>query len=215
MKLLIELRLSDKICLKVIPNQKGKVIILVPVISKRYAECGDDPCFDIDNNILVWNKTAKAIEIKYTKKAEWTSDAMCLDELNIDTGLYYLNKSTRAFGIRYSYYGSSRVNPFNSESINLYYINNNQMVEVLNDFLLNNLNGETNGDCENGSYETSKSVFIISDKMTTKFNDITVKTKLKDYSLDEDCEKEIIKKESTKSSVLKFDEKQHKYVLKQ
>jgi alcohol dehydrogenase YqhD (iron-dependent ADH family) len=51
--------------------------------------------------------------------------------------------------------------------------------------------------------------------LATKFNDITVKTKLKDYSLDEDCEKEIIKKQSTKNSVLKFDEKQHKYVLKQ
>jgi hypothetical protein len=34
--------LSDKICLKVIPNQKEKIIILVPVISKRYVECGDD-----------------------------------------------------------------------------------------------------------------------------------------------------------------------------
>ncbi|WP_310377397.1 hypothetical protein [Flavobacterium sp.] len=207
--------LSDKICLKVIPNQKEKVIILIPIISKRYAECGDDPCFDIDNNILIWNKTTKKIETKYTKKAEWTSDAMYLSELNIDTGLYYLNKSTRAFGIRYSYSGSSRVNPFGSNSINLYYLKNNQIIEVLNDFNLNNLNGESNGDCANGSYESSKSVFIINDKLTTKLNDITVKTKLKDYSMDEDCEKEIIKKESTKTSVLKFDEKQHKYVLKQ
>ena len=207
--------LSDKICLKVMPNQKEKVIIIVPIISKRYVECGDDPCFDIDNNILVWNKATKAIETKYTKKAEWTSDAVYLSELKIDTGIYHLNKNTRAFGIRYSYYVSSRFNPFNSESINLYYIKNNQIVEVLNDFKLNNLNGETDGDCANSSYETSKSVFIISDKLTTKFNDIMVKTKLKEYSLDEDCEKEIIKKESTKTTVLKFDEKQHKYILKQ
>jgi hypothetical protein len=165
--------------------------------------------------ILVWNIATKSIEKKYTKKAEWTSDAMYLAELKIDTGLYYLNKSTRAFGIRYSYGGSSRVNPFGSDSINLYYFKNNQIVEVLNNFELERSNGENNGDCANSSYETSKSIFILSDKLTTKFNDIIVKTKFKDYTLDEDCEKEIIKKLSTKNSVLKFDEKQHKYVLKQ
>jgi len=205
--------LSEKICLKVIPNQKEKVIILLPVKRNLDPEC--DYCFDIDNNILIWNKSTKSIETKYTKKAEWTSDAMYLDELKIDTGLYYLNKSTRAFGIRYSYGGSSSVNPFGSNSINLYYFKNNQIIEVLNDFELEMYNGESSGGCANGSYETSKSVFIISDKLTTKFNDITIKTKFKDFTYDSDCEKEIIKKESTKNSVLKFDEKQHKYVLKQ
>ncbi|WP_269226781.1 hypothetical protein [Flavobacterium eburneipallidum] len=206
--------LSDKICLKVIPNQKEKVIILLPVKTNLDPEC--DYCFDIDNNILVWNKSTKSIETKYTKKSEWSSDAMYLDELKIDTGLYYLNKNTRAFGIRYHYSGSSRVNPFGSNSINLYYFKNNKIIEVLNDFELEKYNGDSggNGGCKDAWFETSKSVFIISDKLTTKFNDITVKTKLKDYSLDEDCEKEIIKKESTKNSILKFDEKQHKYVLK-
>lgn len=207
--------LSDKICLKVIPNQKGKVIILLPVKKNIDPEC--DYCFDIDNNILVWNKSTKAIETKYTKKAEWTSDAMYLAELNIDTGLYYLNKNTRAFGIRYSYSGSSRVNPFGSSSINLYYFKNSQIIEVLNNFELEKCFGDSGGisGCKDAWFETSKSVFIINNKLTTKFNDIIVKTKLKDYSLDEDCEKEIIKKESTKTSILKFDEKQHEYVLKQ
>lgn len=207
--------LSDKICLKVIPNQKEKVIIVVPVITNRDPEC--EECFDIDNNIVVWNKATKAIETKYSKKAEWTSDAMYLAELKIDTGLYYLNKSTRAFGIRYSYSGSSRVNPFGTESINLYYFRDNEVIEVLHNFELEKYNGDSGGNegCKDSWFTTSKSVFIISDKLTTKFNDVNVKTKLKDYSLDEDCEKEIIKKESTKNSVLKFDEKRHKYVLEQ
>lgn len=207
--------LSDKICLKVLPNQKEKVIILLPVITNRDPEC--EECFDIDNNIIVWNKATKSIETKYTKKSEWTSDAMYLAELKIDTGLYHLNKSTRAFGIRYSYNGSSRVNPFGSDSINLYYFRNNEIIEVLHDFELEKYRGDNGGNegCKDAWYETSKSVFIITDKLSTKFKDITVKTKFKDYTLDEDCEKEIIKKESTKNSILKFDEKQHKYVLKQ
>jgi len=205
--------LADKICLKVIPNQKEKVIIVVPVISKRYAECGDEPCWDIDNNIVVWNKITKSIESKYTRRNEWSSDAVFLDELKIDTGLYYLNKNTRAFGIRYSYGGSSNVNPFGSHSINLYYFKNKEIIEVLHDFELERLNGESSGGCANGSYETAKSVFIFSDKLTTKFNDITVKTKFKDYTYDADCYKEIIKKESTKLGILKYNEKQHKYLI--
>lgn len=204
--------LSDKICLKVIPNQKEKVIILLPVKTNLDPEC--DYCFDIDNNILVWNKYTKSIETKYTKKAEWSSDAMQFDELKIDTGLYYLNKSTRAFGVRYGYIVSSN-DPYGSVAINLYYLKNNRIVEVLNNFELEMYNGERGSDPCNASYETSKSVFIFSEKLSEKFNDISVKTKFKDYSTNSsDCEKEIIKKESTKNSVLKFDEKQHKYVLK-
>jgi hypothetical protein len=207
--------LSDKICLKVIPNQNKKVIIVIPVKTDHDPEC--DYCFNIDNNILVWNKSTKSFESKYIKKAEWFSDAMVFDELNIDTGLYYLNKDTRAFGIRYNYNGSSSVNPFGNNYINLYYFKNNQIIEVLNNFELENSFGDNGsiGGCKDAWFETSRSVFIISNKLTSKFNDITIKTKLKNYSLDSNCEKEIIKKESTKISVLKFDEKQHKYVLKQ
>lgn len=203
--------LVDKICLKALPNQNEKVIVVLPVISNRDAEC--DYCFDIDNNLLVYNKNTKSFESKYTKKAEWTSDALKFDEIKIDTGLYYLNKNTRAFGIRYSYSGSSSVNPFSSNSINLYCFKNNQIVEVLHDFELEKSNGENGGGCENASFEISKSVFVINTNLADKFNDIIVKMKFKDYSLDANCDKEIIKKQSSKQSVLRFDEKQKKYVL--
>lgn len=203
--------LRDKICLKAIPNQKDKVIILLPVKTNIDPEC--DYCFDIDNNILVWNKNTNSIETNYTKKAEWTSDAMRFSELKIDTGLYYLNKNTRAFGIRYSYSASSSVDLYTTEAINLYYFKNNKIIEVLHDFELEKFRGDNGGDCDKAKLEKSKSFFIISDKFTDKFNDITVKTKFKDYTYDADCDKEIIKKESTKSSILRFDEKLKKYVL--
>lgn len=203
--------LADKICLKVIPNQKEKVIILLPVKTNLDPEC--EECFDIDNNILVWNKSTNSFEANYTKKAEWTSDAMRFSELKIDTGLYYLNKNTRAFGVRYSYSGSSRVDLYGTESINLYYFINNKIIEVLHDFELEKFRGDNGGDCDKAKLEKSKSFFIISDKLTTKFNDITVKTKFKDYSLDADCDKEIIKKETTKLGILKYNEKQHKYLI--
>lgn len=205
--------LTEKICLKALPNQNEKVIVVLPVITNRDAEC--DYCFDIDNNLLVWDKNTNSIESKYIKKAEWTSDALKLDEIKIDTGLYYLNKNTRAFGIRYSYSGSSSVNPFGSNSINLYYLKNNQIVEVLHDFELEKSNGDNGGidGCKSAWFETSKSVFVINNKSTDKFNDIIVKTKFKDYSLDADCDKEIIRKQSTKQTVLRFDDKQKKYVL--
>lgn len=203
--------LADKICLKALPNQNEKVIVVLPVITNRDAEC--DYCFDIDNNILIWNKNSKSFESKYTEKAEWTSDALKFDEIKIDTGLYYLDKNTRAFGIRFSYSGSSRVNPFGSEAINLYCFKNNQIVEVLHDFELEFFRGESNGGCSNGFYETSKSVFEINNKSIDKFNDIIVKTKFKDFFYDDNCDKEIIKKQSSKQSILRFDDKQKKYVL--
>ena len=184
---------------------------LLPIISNRDNEC--DYCFDINNNILIYNKYSKVFEATYTKKSEWTSDALYLSSLKIDTVPYYLNENTRAFGLRYSFSGSSRVNPFENERINLYYIKNNQIFEVLNGFKLKNTNGENNGTCENASFETSKSVLVMSNKLVDKLNDITVKTKIKNYSLDSECDKKIITKDSIKYETLIFDENKKIYVL--
>ncbi|MBD0833798.1 PA3715 family protein [Aestuariibaculum sediminum] len=191
--------------------QKDKIIIVLPIITNRDNECYY--CYHIDNNILIWNKRSKSFEANYTKKSEWTSDAVYLSSLKIDTAPYYLNKNIRAFGLRYSYSGSSRVNPYDSEIINLYYIKDNKIIEVLNNFELENMTGENNGTCENASFKTSKSILIMNDKLNNELNDITVKTKVKNYSLDSECDKEIVKSERTKSETLIFDKKEKKYVL--
>ncbi|GAA3787910.1 hypothetical protein GCM10022271_20690 [Corallibacter vietnamensis] len=203
--------LIEKVTLKTFP--KEKTIIVLPIITNRYNEC--DYCYDIDNNILIWNKKSKSFEANYTKKAEWTSDAVYLSSLKIDTAPYYLNKNIRAFGLRYSYSGSSRVNPYDSEIINLYYPKGNEIIEVLNNFELENTTGENNGTCENASFETSKSILIMNDKFENKLNDITIKTNIKNYTFDSECDKEIVKSESTKSEILIFDKKEKKYVLQQ
>jgi len=172
----------------------------------------NDYCYDIDNNILIWNKKSKSFEANYTKKSEWTSGAVYLSSLKIDIAPYYLNKNIRAFGLRYSYSGSSRVNPYDSEIINLYYLKDNKIIEVLSNFELESMTGENNGTCENASFETSKSILIMNDQFNDKLNNITIKTKIKKYSLDSECDKEIIKSESIKSETLIFDKKTKKYV---
>lgn len=54
----------------------------------------------------------------------------------------------------------------------------------------------------------------MNDKFNNKLNNITIKTKIKKYSLDSECDKEIIKSESIKSETLIFDEKTTNYKLK-
>jgi len=200
--------LTEKATLKI--YQKEKIIIVLPIIANRDNEC--DYCYDIDNNILIWNKKSKSFEANYTKKSEWTSGAVYLSSLKIDIAPYYLNKNIRAFGLRYSYSGSSRVNPYDSEIINLYYLKDNKIIEVLSNFELESMTGENNGTCENASFETSKSILIMNDQFNDKLNNITIKTKIKKYSLDSECDKEIIKSESIKSETLIFDKKTKKYV---
>ncbi|MCH4552908.1 PA3715 family protein [Aestuariibaculum lutulentum] len=201
--------LIEKATLKTYQNDK--IIIVLPILTNRDNEC--DYCYDIDNNILVWDKKSKSFEANYTKKSEWTSDAVYLSSLKIDTAPYYLNKNIRAFGLRYSYSGSSRVNPYDSEIINLYYLKDNKIIEVLSNLEIEKTTGENNGTCENASFETSKSILIMNDQFEDKLNDISIKTKIKNYSLDSECDKEIVKSESIKYETLIFNEKEKKYVL--
>jgi hypothetical protein len=201
--------LAEKVTLKTF--LKEKVIIVLPIITNSNNEC--DYCYDIDNHILIWNEISKSFEANYTKKSEWTSDALYFSSLKIDTAPYYLNKNIRAFGLRYSYSGSSRVNPFESEAINLYYLKDNKIIEVLNNFELEKITGENNGTCENASFETSKSILIMNDTAKDELNNITVKTTIKNYSLDSECDKELIKSESVTFETLIFDKKEKTYIL--
>lgn len=75
--------LEEKVTLKTF--LKEKIIIVLPIITNRDNEC--DYCYDINNNILIWNKKSKSFEANYSNKSEWTSDAVYLSSLKIDTAV--------------------------------------------------------------------------------------------------------------------------------
>ena len=191
---------------KILPYDKSKSVLLIP----RYSAKEEDQYSIFDAYIVVIDNATGKIICKFVEPGDWTSDAVRLEELSIDTGLYILNKTTRAFGVRVNYYGSSRPNPFSETTLSLYTIDKNSLKQVLKDYVISQSSGEWDTNCA-GEFENQNSSIDIDKIQTNNFNNLIIKTKIiytKNIPTKDDC----VAKETTKqkTSKLIFDGKQYK-----
>lgn len=125
--------------------------------------------------LTVHSSTGKIIT-KTFEKDKWESNAVRLESISIDTAPYILAEGVRAFGIRTSYYGSSRPNPFQEETLSLYIRKENELVNVLDNFVTNEFNGDWDMECE-GMFKTQESILIMMSQKNNGFNDILIRGK--------------------------------------
>lgn len=155
---------------KKMPNIENSYIIVVPVLLGKLEDDG----FTVKNTILITDDQGK-IKNKYIEDTEIISDAVMLDGFSIDTGLYKLNSSIRAFGITANYHGSSNPNPYSSSDISLYYPENKTLKKVLESYNLRRYGGEWDMKCS-GEFDEDNSVIIVDQVKTNGFNNLKIKT---------------------------------------
>lgn len=117
---------------------------------------------------------------KFIDPTAYYSDANQLRSIRFDVANYKLNPETRAFGLRFYYEGSSDANPSESEELNLYYIQNNQILKILDGYSTILGMGENNqemGDGFESSYTQLTRILIPSTFQSNTFADILVKEK--------------------------------------
>lgn len=192
---------------KVTPNNKSQSILLIP----KYTNHKEEDYSVMDAYVLVVDNTSGKILYKNIESEAWVSDAMILESLVIDTGLYILADQKRAFGVRVSTHNMSGPNPFSMEELSLYLVDKNKLNKIANNLIVYRSGTEWDMKCTAES--TSEKMFINVDNKTASnglFN-IKIKTDIeKEISkpVKDDCKSKIIK--SQKNSVLKFDGNQYK-----
>lgn len=172
---------------KVLPYSTEKTVLVIPKYTIHETEGHDYAVMD-SYIVVAENRTGKILHQFYESDA-WVSDAVVLSDIEIDTALYHLNSITRAFGVRVSYIGISRPNPYNRTELSLYIPDDVSLKRVLKNFKINNYNGEWDTNCAGES--TERRSFITFDKnKTTNFQDLIIKTKIINrvtHTTDEDC----------------------------
>lgn len=156
------------------PENKNATIVLLALPQ------GDDEDFlTYDTYLVVADTQTGAILYSILEKDRYTSDAVRLTGIQIDTAPYRLATNVRAIGIRATYTGSSRPNPFGEETLSLYIAQGKTFVNVLRDFVTYQSTGEWDTNCA-GNFSSSKSVLVISTEKTNGYNNIQVNTKTTD-----------------------------------
>lgn len=191
---------------KVLPYDKNKSVLVIP----KYASEVSYDYFIADAYVLVIDNVTGKIISKFIEPNAWTYDAVMITSISIDTGLYFLNKTTRAFGVRVNYANGSQPNPYYQSTLSLYIADKNSLKQVLSNYTISQFNGDWDTTCA-GEFEESTSTIDLDKLQTNNFNNIIVKTKTvntKKTPTKEDC---IAKKTVTRqTSKLVFNGKEYK-----
>ncbi len=166
---------TNFISIKDVPDNKEMSIVIIPEISTEEKE---DYYFELNSYILIVNKKTGKIKSKFyesSKTNAWTSDALVLTDITIDTAPYNIKKGKRAFGVRVHYIGSSKPNPYEAETISLFIDEDNKLNRVLNKYEVNGNFGEWDTNCA-GEFTNFNSILIISNISTNNYYNINVKT---------------------------------------
>lgn len=195
---------------KILPYDKSKSVLVIPKYDINEQDNEGHDYFVLDAYIIVIDNATGKIICKFIEPNAWTSDALMLTGISIDTGLYHLNSTTRAFGVRVDYTGSSRPNPFSETHLSLYVADKNSLKQVIKNYSISRSGGEWDTNCA-GEFEDRNSTFDIAKVQTNNYNNIIVRsTIVKSVSTptNDDC----VSKETTKKATSKliFNGKEYK-----
>lgn len=115
---------------------------------------------EYDLEVLVADAARGAIIAHHYQSAAISSDAIQFEELSLDTARYQIAPQSRAFGVRVRYKGSSRVNPYNATSLNLYTLEGPVLRQVMDKLQVEESGGEWDGNCAGDFYQKQRTLAI-------------------------------------------------------
>jgi len=179
------IKLDDVAC-KVWPASPGKTLLAVRL--RHDQASGDVDVADLE--VLVADSAKPRILQRYRQNDALTSDAMRISAVTLDTARYRLDEATTAFGVRVTYSGSSRVNPYESTVLSLYAPDGAKLRPVLSNLEVSLDRGEWDGNCA-GEFETVQRTVAIDAKRDHGYAGLLVSTvsqARRNSSRNDDCE---------------------------
>ncbi|WP_346237155.1 hypothetical protein ABDK00_012010 [Niabella insulamsoli] len=194
---------------KILPNNPNLAVVVVPEIA---AGSEEDGYFAFNTHIALANVAAKKITHYYFESHKtngWTSDAIRLAQISIDTAPYFVTENKRAFGLRLHFWGSSQVNPYGEQSLSLFELSGKTLKKILHNFTVEMETGEWDGDC-NGEFTDHNKTLAMTGKKSGGYFDILVRNKITHttaFKNNGDCDSR--ERTTVKTSILKFDGRQY------
>jgi hypothetical protein len=193
---------------KVWPADETKTIAALAIPS----ESGEDGVSRYDLDVVVVDSGSLTVIARYTEKKAIASDAVSFNGFAIDTAAYRLSKTTRAFGVRMGYEGSSRVNPYSCEVIDLFVISGKSLKMTAGPLQVSKSSGEWDGNCA-GEFTDTVRTISLGKNQTRGYKDLIVEgkvtTRVSKPDKDGNCNDKETQNPGEKFT-LKYDGKQYK-----
>ncbi|QVM93902.1 hypothetical protein JYG34_13220 [Pseudomonas entomophila] len=147
---------SEYAVCKVNPADASQVVAALPM----KVDIDEDGHGNYGLDVLVADAASGKIIGRNYQHAAIISDAMRFSGLSLDTARYQVAPGLRAFGVRISHSGSSRVNPYGSETLSLYVNDGSQLRRIMGHLVVSESQGEWDGVCAGEFGETKRTLAI-------------------------------------------------------
>ncbi|MEE1943637.1 hypothetical protein VRU48_00870 [Pedobacter sp. KR3-3] len=193
---------EELIAEKPLPYHKELSVVVIPKYNEK-----EEEFFSLDSYILVVNNQSGKIISKYFEEGTtngWTSDAVRLESIFIDTAPYKVKAGVNAFAIKLAFRGSSNPNPYSSELISIFEPRGAKIKCLLKNFDSETSTGEWDMHCA-GEFNEEVKTLSFSKTVSQGYYNIIVKNKIRHIvstKVNDDCKKKITSKTTTK--ILRF-----------
>ena len=183
------------------PISDSESIILIPEVLEK------EEYISINAHVLIVNRTNAEIKSRFFEKESWYSDAIRLNKIEVLYQPYIISQNHETVGIVIDYYGSSRVNPYESTELSLFVRNGATLERVLKDYSISQLNGETDGMSSGEYIEHEKTISPIINSLS-KFYDLSITDTITTTVMEDGTEKSV--KTVTTTETLKYKNGEYK-----
>lgn len=158
-----------------------------------------------NSHILIVDSKDGSIKSRFSRAEEWFSDALGIQAIEILFEPYQISNEYKVFGILIDYYVNSRANPYSSKNLSLFAIKEDKLERVLNDYIIYQYRGETNGMGDGEFEELIATIQAIKSELT--FQDLRINKAIQKTEIEDGVEKLIDTSKSTET--LKFENGQY------
>ncbi|MHC8325370.1 PA3715 family protein [Pseudomonas sp. LB1P83] len=142
------------------PAYPGLTITALSQFESGYSASDYGPQGKYDLDLAVVSVGDSKPLATYHKASAFESDAIVFENLQIDTARYKLTPDIRAFGVRVTFNGTSRLNPVSEKLLSLYVREGNKLRPVLDKLITYEYGGEWDGNCAGEIYQYTRTLEI-------------------------------------------------------
>lgn len=141
------------------PNYSNVAYVVLAELAEDYG----DEMFGLNSHIAAIDIVSQTILAYYYESQEtngWISDAIRITDISIDATPYLFTEDTEGFGVRVTFEGASRANPYFIESLDLFTVRTTSIEKIYNDLIIFESHGEWDTNCAGIFDEAHRDVSI-------------------------------------------------------
>lgn len=166
-----QVSVEEAVC-KVWPAQPHLTLVAVSLPRAEHDGYGET-----DLELLIADSSSSRVRARKLMAGALDWDAFYVSSIAFDTAPYRVSQGQLAFGVKISRRGSSRVNPFSVQSLDMYLVEEDTLRPILRDLVMEESSGEWDSNCAGAWVDKTRTLALAEQPGRNGYRDLILREK--------------------------------------